>query len=215
MDKISAIKMFTNCFLGNVDENTLNLLKNISTLVKKDKKETFFLEDQEGENIYFLASGLVKLYKTNDEGKEAIIHFVKPGELFAEILLYLRNRYPVTAEAVENCTALSINSKKLFQLIRENPDISMKLIGMMAQRIKYFLNMIENLTLSDARNRLLRYLRVLADKNKDNTITLPVNKGDIAILLGIAPETFSRLLKKLSEERIIRVEGKQIELLEN
>jgi CRP/FNR family transcriptional regulator len=58
-------------------------------------------------------------------------------------------------------------------------------------------------------------LRVLADKNKDNTITLPVNKGDIAILLGIAPETFSRLLKKLSEERIIRVEGKQIELLEN
>ncbi|MDK2792506.1 MAG: hypothetical protein PWQ25_1369 [Deferribacteres bacterium] len=215
MDKVSAIKMFTNCFLGNVDEDTLNLLKNISTLVKKDKKETFFLEDQEGENIYFLASGLVKLYKTNDEGKEAIIHFVKPGELFAEILLYLRNRYPVTAEAVENCTALSINSKKLFQLIRENPDISMKLIGMMAQRIKYFLNMIENLTLSDARNRLLRYLRVLADKNKDNTITLPVNKGDIAILLGIAPETFSRLLKKLSEERIIRVEGKQIELLEN
>ena len=215
MDKVSAIKMFTNCFLGNVDEDTLNLLKNISTLVKKDKKETFFLEDQEGENIYFLASGLIKLYKTNDEGKEAIIHFVRPGELFAEILLYLRNRYPVTAEAVENCTALSINSKKLFQLIRENPDISMKLIGMMAQRIKYFLNMIENLTLSDARNRLLRYLRVLADKNKDNTITLPVNKGDIAILLGIAPETFSRLLKKLSEERIIRVEGKQIELLEN
>lgn len=215
MDKISAIKMFANCFLGNLDEDTYGLLKNISTLVKKDKKEIFFFEDQEGENIYFLASGLVKLYKTNDEGKEAIIHFVRPGELFAEILLYLRNRYPVTAEAVENCTALSINSKKLFQLIRENPDISMKLIGMMAQRIKYFLNMIENLTLSDARNRLLRYLRVLADKNKDNTITLPVNKGDIAILLGIAPETFSRLLKKLSEERIIRVEGKQIELLEN
>lgn len=215
MDKISAIKMFANCFLGNLDEDTYGLLKNISTLVKKDKKEIFFFEDQEGENIYFLASGLIKLYKTNDEGKEAIIHFVRPGELFAEILLYLRNRYPVTAEAVENCTALSINSKKLFQLIRENPDISMKLIGMMAQRIKYFLNMIENLTLSDARNRLLRYLRVLADKNKDNTITLPVNKGDIAILLGIAPETFSRLLKKLSEERIIRVEGKQIELLEN
>lgn len=213
MDKISAIKMFTNCFLGNVDEDTLNLLKNISTLVKKDKKETFFLEDQEGENIYFLASGLVKLYKTNDEGKEAIIHFVKPGELFAEILLYLRNRYPVTAEAVENCTALSINSKNLYQLIKENPDISMKLIGMMAQRIKYFLNMIENLTLSDAKNRLLRYLKVLADKNKDNIVTLPVNKGDIAILLGITPETFSRLLKKLSEEKIIKVDGKKIKLL--
>jgi len=214
MDKKSALRMFINCFLGNSDEETFKLLENISTIVKKNKKEIFFFEDQEGENIYFLATGHIKLYKTNDEGKEAIIHFVKPGELFAEILLYLRNRYPVTAEAVVDSIALAINSKRLYQLIKENPDISMKLIGMMAQRIKYFLNMIENLTLSDARNRLLRYLKLLADKNKNNMVTLPASKGDIAILLGIAPETFSRLLKKLTEENIIRVKGKEIELIE-
>jgi len=207
--------MFVNCFLGNADDETFKLLDSISSLVKKNKKEIFFFEDQEGENIYFLAAGHIKLYKTNDEGKEAIIHFVKPGELFAEILLYLRNRYPVTAEAVVDSVALAINSKKLYQLIKEHPDISMKLIGMMAQRIKYFLNMVENLTLSDARNRLLRYLNVLADKNKDNKVILPASKGDIAILLGIAPETFSRLLKKLTEENIIKVNGKEIELLGN
>ncbi|UOD33941.1 Crp/Fnr family transcriptional regulator [Deferribacteraceae bacterium V6Fe1] len=215
MDKKNALKMFVNCFLGNADDETFKLLDSISSLVKKNKKEIFFFEDQEGENIYFLAAGHIKLYKTNDEGKEAIIHFVKPGELFAEILLYLRNRYPVTAEAVVDSVALAINSKKLYQLIKEHPDISMKLIGMMAQRIKYFLNMVENLTLSDARNRLLRYLTVLADKNKDNKVILPASKGDIAILLGIAPETFSRLLKKLTEENIIKVNGKEIELLGN
>lgn len=214
MDKKSALKMFVNCFLGSADDNTFKLLESISTIVKKGKKEIFFYEDQEGENIYFLVSGHVKLYKTNDEGKEAIIHFVKPGELFAEIILHLRNRYPVTAETILDSVALSINSKKLYQLIKEDPDISMKLIGMMAQRIKYFLNMIENLTLTDARSRLLRYLKILADKNKDNFISLPASKGDIAILLGITPETFSRLLKKLTEENIIRVDGKKIELLE-
>lgn len=214
MDKKSALKMFVNCFLGSADDNTFKLLESISTIVKKGKKEIFFYEDQEGENIYFLVSGHVKLYKTNDEGKEAIIHFVKPGELFAEIILHLKNRYPVTAETISDSVVLSINSKKLYQLIKEDPDISMKLIGMMAQRIKYFLNMIENLTLTDARSRLLRYLKILADKNKDNIISLPASKGDIAILLGITPETFSRLLKKLSEENIIRVDGKKIELLE-
>lgn len=214
MDKKSALKMFVNCFFGSADDNTFKLLESISTIVKKGKKEIFFYEDQEGENIYFLVSGHVKLYKTNDEGKEAIIHFVKPGELFAEIILHLKSRYPVTAETISDSVALSINSKKLYQLIKEDPDISMKLIGMMAQRIKYFLNMIENLTLTDARSRLLRYLKILADKNKDNIISLPASKGDIAILLGITPETFSRLLKKLSEENIIRVDGKKIELLE-
>jgi CRP/FNR family transcriptional regulator len=202
--------MFSNCFFGNFDEETFTLLNNISTLVKKDKKEAFFFEDDEGENIYFLVSGIVKLYKTNDEGKEAIVHFVKPGELFAEILLFLKHRYPVTAEATEASLALGINAKKLYHLIEQKPDLAIKLIGMMAQRIKYFLSIIENLTLSDAKNRLLKYLKMQANKKNDNSVILPITKGDLAILLGITPETLSRLLKKLSEEGIIKVEGKKI-----
>lgn len=210
MDKKNALKMFSNCFFGNFDEETFTLLNNISTLVKKDKKEAFFFEEDEGENIYFLVSGIVKLYKTNGEGKEAIVHFVKPGELFAEILLFLKHRYPVTAEATEASLALGINAKKLYHLIEQKPDLAIRLIGMMAQRIKYFLSIIENLTLSDAKNRLLKYLKMQANKKNDNSVILPITKGDLAILLGITPETLSRLLKKLSEEGIIKVEGKKI-----
>lgn len=191
-----------------------NTLLHISTVITKEKKEIFFLEGEEGSNIYFLCSGLVKLSKTNDEGKEAVIHFVKSGEIFAEILLYLKNTYPVTATALENCEALAIDSKKLFEEISKNPVFSMKLIAVLAGRIKYFVNMIENLTLADTRKRFLSYVKNIAEKQQTNRVRLPVNKGELALLLGSTPETFSRLLRKLTEEGIIEVNGKEIILFD-
>lgn len=213
MNKSSSLKMFMNVFIGSNDQEISDIFEKMTGFVQKDKKEIFFFEEQEGEKIYFLTSGMVKLYKTNEEGKEAIIHFVRPGELFAEILLYLKNRYPVTAVAIENSTALTIDSKKLFEVIKQSPEISMKLIGTLAQRIKYFVNMVENLTLSDAQKRFLSYLKNLSAKKNSKIFTLPASKADIALLLGIAPETFSRLLKKMSEEGILKVDGKEITLI--
>jgi len=214
MNKDAAVKMFLNIFTGSRDEDVYKTLYQISSVVSKEKKEIFFLEDEEGSNIYFLLSGVVKLSKTNDEGKEAVIHFVKSGEIFAEILLYLKNRYPVTATALEDCEALAIDSKKLFDQIKRHPEFSMKLIGVLAGRIKYFVNMIENLTLADTRKRFLSYLNNIAEKQNSKTVNLPVNKGELALLLGSTPETFSRLLKKLAEEEVIEVRGKEITLID-
>lgn len=159
-----------------------------------------------------MISGLIKLYKTNDEGKEAIIHFVKSGEIFAEILFFLQNRYPVTSVALEDCIALAIDSKKIEELISKKPKFAMKLIGALSKRIKYLINMLENLTLSDLSTRFLNYLKTLSEQKKSDEIILPVKKGDLAILLGATPEAFSRMLKKLKDDGIIGVEGKKITL---
>lgn len=210
MNKESAVKMFLNVFTGTSDNDIYNSIYQISTVTVKNKREFFFFEDEPGHYIYFLLSGVVKLSKTNSEGKEAVIHFVKTGEIFAEILLYLKNRYPVTATALEDCEALAIDSKLLFEHIKKQPEFSMKLIGVLAGRIKYFVNMIENLTLADTRKRFLSYLKNMTDKQDSRTVLLPVNKGELALLLGSTPETFSRLLKKLSSEKIIEVKGKEI-----
>jgi len=214
LNKQQAVDFFLKTFAGSPDKDVYNTLLHISTVITKEKKEIFFLEGEEGSNIYFLCSGLVKLSKTNDEGKEAVIHFVKSGEIFAEILLYLKNTYPVTATALENCEALAIDSKKLFEEISKNPVFSMKLIAVLAGRIKYFVNMIENLTLADIRKRFLSYVKNIAEKQQTNRVKLPVNKGELALLLGSTPETFSRLLRKLTEEGIIEVNGKEIILID-
>ena len=214
MDKNSAILFFLRNFTGSDDEELRKKLYSICITKELKKKDILFFEGQEGNNVYFIINGQIKLYRTNDEGKEAIIHFVKQGDIFAEILFYFKNTYPVTAMAIENSIVLGIDSKKLFKLISEEPKIAMKLIGILAQRIKYFVNMVENLSLSDVRTRLLNYLNKLK-KSNSNVVYLPVSKGDLALLMGTTPETLSRIFKKLSDEKLLEVRGKEIKLLNN
>ncbi len=213
MDKNKALNFFSKS-LGISEENSdfLDYVDMISSLVNKKKKEIIFLESQEGTNMYFLVSGSIKLYKTNDEGKEAVIHFVEPGEFFAEIVLFLKNRYPVSAVAIQNSQMLSIDSKKMFEIIKKNPDFAMKTIGIFSHRLNYMANSIKNLSIMDTKNKFLNYLNSI--KNDDNIVTLNIPKQELALLLGIAPETFSRVLKQLSEQGMIEINGKTIKLLQ-
>lgn len=173
---------------------------------------------EEGSTVYFLVSGSIKLYRTNDEGREAIVHFVRGGEIFAEILLQLGLKYPVTSMTLEECELVEIDAKKkLEEIIISDPKVSMKLIGALSKkRIKYFVNLIESLTINDVRARLVNWLsaqKMVGSK----VVTLPVPKGgELALLLGTTAETFSRVLKKkLSEEGYIEVRGREIKILKD
>ncbi len=171
--------------------------------------------EEGGSTVYFLVSGSIKLYRTNDEGREAIVHFVRGGEIFAEILLQLGLKYPVTSMTLEECELVEIDAKKLEEIIISDPKVSMKLIGALSKRIKYFVNLIESLTINDVRARLVNWLsaqKMVGSK----VVTLPVPKGgELALLLGTTAETFSRVLKKLSEEGYIEVRGREIKILKD
>ncbi len=211
MDKKKALDFFLNSLNISEDNDFADKIDSISSLIHKQKKELIFLEFQKGKELYFLISGSVKLYKTNEEGKEAVIHFVEPGEFFAEIILFLENRYPVSAMTIKESYLLAIDSIKLFSHVRQNPDFAMKLIGVFAQRLNYMANIIKNLSIMDTKEKFLNYLDTI--KKSDNTATLNIPKQEIALLLGIKPETFSRVLKQLSDEGAIEIHGKDIKIL--
>ncbi len=212
MNKSEAIDFFLKSLNIEDDSVFAKYIDSISTLIKKKKKDVLFLESQEGVDMYFLISGSIKLYKTNEEGRGAVIHFVEPGEFFAEIVLFLKNRYPVSAVAIKSSTLLSINATKMFEIIKKDPQFAMKFIGIFAHRLNYMANVIKNLSIMDAKNKFLQYLNSI--KNKDGLIELNIPKQEIALLLGIAPETFSRVLNKLSNEGVISIDGKKIQILQ-
>ncbi len=213
MTKKNAIESFSNVFLGGFDDEIYNFINKISKTVELEKKSMLFLEGDEGTNLFFMDTGSIKLFKSNPEGREIIIRFIEPGDVFAEIILFLKNRYPVNAMAIKKSKVLAIDALKMFNFIKENPNMAMKIINMLANKSRYLVQMVENLTLADTRTRFLSYLSFQMEKTGADTVILPVPKGELALLLGASPETFSRLLKKLTEEGIISVEGKNITLL--
>lgn len=212
MKKSNAVKLFLQTFFGNAEDPRFAFIEEISRLQKCDRKQLLFSEGDCGSELFFLASGCVKLYRSTADGKEVVIRFIGPGEYFAEILLQLKGRYPVSAISIEPSELLAIDARKILAHIEKNPDVAMYFIGALSQRIKYLLGMIEQLTLVDIRQRFINYLLALQTKSSKTAVELPAAKGEIALLLGTTPETFSRLLKKLVLEGQIQMEGRTITL---
>ena len=210
MNKQEALESFL-AVLDIKDNEFLKDLNAISMLISKRKGEILFLEGDKGEDLYFVLRGAIKIFKTNSEGKEITIDIAQEGELFAEIVLFLRNMYPVSAMAIENSLLLAINSKRMFDKIKENPGFAMKFLGLFAKRLNYLTEKVKELSIDDAKKRVLSYLNK-KDKG-DGIVEIKLPKKEISSSIGISPETFSRILKKLSEEGMISIEGKVIKLL--
>ena len=210
MNKKEALEKFLYTLDIN-DKKFFEELNKISMLLIKRKGEILFLEDEKGEDLFFVLDGAIKLFKTSKDGREITINIAQKGDLFAEIVLFLKNRYPVSAMALENSVLLAINSLKMFEKIKEDPEFAMKLLGMFAKRLSYLAEKIKELSIDDARERLLSYLRKMSDKNGIVELNLP--KKDISSNIGISPETFSRVLKKLVNDGVISVHGRTIKLL--
>lgn len=213
MNKKNAVEKFQQTILGQIDsELTLSLLT-VTSVISIDKKQELFAEGDSGKFVYFLIDGGIRLYRTNLEGKECVVRFVAPGEIFAEILFSERVNYPVSSRAVHDSTLLAISASGFFKLVEENPNFTIKYIASITKRLKYFVDLVENLTTADVQSRFLSYLNHAVEEGDSNTIKLPVPKGDLALLLGTTAESFSRSLKKLSQDGVIEVSGKSITLL--
>jgi CRP/FNR family transcriptional regulator len=91
----------------------------------------------------------------------------------------------------------------------------MNMLGELSMRLRQFTVQIENLSLKEVPSRLASYLIVLArEQEPGDRVTLTISKGQLASLLGTIPETLSRIFAKMSAQNLIRVEGKEIYLLD-
>ena len=210
--KKNPVSLIFRVILGIDDPRTIELLETSCFVTKKQKGEILFRQGQTGSIIYYLLDGRIKLYRLDQKGNECVIHFVNKNEFFAEILL-TQDTYPVNAQMLCNSTMLGVDKNKLLPLLKSHPDLSAKIIYMFANRINYLVDTIERLSMESAKEKFLNYLIYLSKIHKSQTVTLDIPKQELALLLGMAKETFSRIERQLISDGVIAVNNKEIELL--
>lgn len=186
-----------------------------SNLKRFSKHEILFLENDHYTGFYILLKGVIKVYKISSNGKESIVHIIKPFNVFADIPLFEGGNYPVSAEALEESLALYIPKENFLILINKNPDLCLKMLAGFAKRLKSLVNQLEDLTSKEIPNRLAKYLLIEikstgTEEHPEPFVKLSIPKSTIAAYLGTITETLSRTFKKLQNEGIIRVSGKKI-----
>ncbi|MEA3384999.1 MAG: helix-turn-helix domain-containing protein [Thermodesulfobacteriota bacterium] len=114
---------------------------------------------------------------------------------------------------MEHVETLAVDINGVCGILRDRPDFTIRMFQYIAGWQKVYLNSIKNLAICCPKERLLNYFNYLAEQEHSRSFKFPVPKGEIALLLGITPETFSRMLRKLVDENIIHIKGKEIHLL--
>ncbi|MGJ7044754.1 Crp/Fnr family transcriptional regulator [Thermoanaerobacterium thermosulfurigenes] len=181
-------------------------------LVKEYKKNTvIFYEGDEGDAIYFVKKGKVKISKISQQGKEHIIRIMEDGDIFAESLLFIGGKYPATAEAIEDSKIIVLKNKDIENLILNNNEVALGIIKLMAKRLQNVAVIIENLALKDSLGRtvsiLLTFAREKGIQGKDGiAIELNLNRQDLANMVGTSRENMTRILSQLDKEGVIKLE---------
>lgn len=185
---------------GNLDESALRGLSKDAIYRQIEQKKILFREGFEEKYFYILLNGSVRLYKTSYDGKESTIKIIHPGEFFAEAILFGRKEYPVSAAAVELSEIIAIHRDSFWKML-DNPDSRNIFLGALFDKLRFLTDQIHYLSSHDVEDRFFRFIINTYGKQYHYNIT--IHKKDIASAVGTIPETFSRLILRLTKMGIV------------
>lgn len=200
---------------SGLPDDQLRAVAKIAISKRYPKGDAIFFEGEPGIGFYMVANGKVKIFKTSFDGREQILHIFGPGEPFGEVPVFHGNPFPANAEALSDCEVLFFPRAEFVGLLTAHPSLALNMLAVLALRLRRFATQVENLSLKEVPGRLAAYLQYLMEEQqRQDRVVLDIPKGQLASLLGTSSETLSRIFSKMSEEGLIRVEGKTIFILD-
>lgn len=206
---MDIIKLFekSDLFAGMSDE--LKNLRTAGSIKNMSHGELLFTEGEPGNHFYLLIEGGIRLFKTSSAGQEVDIRLVRPGEIFAEVIIFEKDMYPVSAMAVMPSTVFTVN-RTVFNGLLTEESFRKKFIINLMQKQRYLAERIMYMMSYDVEERFFRFLLDRYGRSDDIQIDLP--KKDIAAAIGTIPETFSRLIARLKNHGAIEWEGNRLKV---
>lgn len=174
------------------------------------KKEVIYEYGQYPKWIFFLVSGQVKCFQTNEFGKELITHVYGPGDFFGFLPNLTDSRYDDSAMTTEDTVLRMIPPEDFKMLLFNNRDFSARFIKMLAHHADYTERKLIDLAYSSVRRKVANALLTLNSKSDSNIIT--VMREDLASLAGTAKETTIRTLGDFKSEGIISIDDGNIKI---
>jgi CRP-like cAMP-binding protein len=185
-------------FFEGISRGSKETLSKYCQPSQRAKHSVLFHEGEAGEAMYLLARGRISLYKLSPDGREVVIKVIKPGEAFAEVILFEKKMYPVTAVALTEVLVFRLLRRDLLDILRQE-DFRNDFIAMLLRKQRYLAEKIQQLTSEDVEQRLRSFL--LEQYGRKDQIQAEINKKQLAAAIGATPETLSRLLQDLKSRK--------------
>ncbi len=206
-----------NDLMNNVNQD-INILSENKTIKKVRKKDVLFMEGDSANFLYLIVSGRIKIFKSNDFGKDYIIDIYKKGDFLGYVALMENRDHSESAMAIENAEIAMIHKDDFLTLLYSNKDVSMKFIKLLSNNYFEMEERLVKLAYDSARKRVAEALLFISKKYQQNdTHELPFSllRENLSAIAGISRESVSRNLTDFREEGLISGDNGNIKILDH
>ncbi|MFN4083471.1 MAG: Crp/Fnr family transcriptional regulator [Bacteroidia bacterium] len=203
-------------FCNNEEREMVTAVKSCSHY---KKGQAVFYEHNIPLGVYCISKGILKLTRSNKDGKEQIVRFAKAGEFLGYRAIIAEEPLVVTATCIEDTICCFIPKETFLKLVENNHEINKLMMKSLCHELGLADERIQSMAQKSVRERLAETLLFLnltfndAEHNDPDVITINLPREDIANIVGTATETVIRLLSEFKADRLIDVDGKKIRIL--
>ena len=195
-------------YFSNLSPAELESIKEFIFEKTVDRAAMVLLEGESAENLYFVASGVVKVFKTSVEGKEQILSIVHPGESFNDVPIFDGGSNPVSAQAMGPVLLYGIKRNDMEIVVKDHPQIALNIIKVLASRIRHLVALVADFSFKHVIGRVAK---ILVEHIGDEMGRRPrLTQQEMAAMAGTAREVVGRSLKELEEAGVIKLDRHRI-----
>lgn len=196
----------------DLSEEQMYRVEEMTVMMRSERGRIIYMPGQTGEALFLLKRGKVHIYRTSPDGKKLLIATVGPGMLFGDMALTGHTMLDGLAEAVEDSTLCVMSRHDVEELIRQYPSIGIRLVDMLAHRLRELEARLEESSLRDMSSRVAAALLRLRDNQGSDGIT--VTHQELADTIGTYRETVTRTLGELRDRGLIDLERHCIRIVD-
>lgn len=213
LDGSCSICKSLNCLIHNHSEVLFNSsLPQKSTLLKCKKGQQFIIEGAPVNGLFFIKSGVVKVFRTGINGREQIVRFAKPCEIVGHRGFGTQEYYSIGAIALQNTELHYFSKAHLQDVLMENPKFAYEMMLFYANELNRSENKVKSISQMTVRERVIDTLLYIHRKFGDlrGFLNLPLSRKEYADYAGTTEEQVIRIFSALKKEELISAQGRKI-----
>lgn len=204
---------------SSLSEDELDKIVPLVVKRKLRKNTVIFHENDPASAFYLVKSGRIKIYRVSRDGREQVLSMLGDGQIFGDVPTFDGGPYPATAATMIDSEIYLINRDDFNNMVRRNPEIALKIIQALGQRLRQALDLVRDLSFKQVPHRLAGLLLKLEREYGKETvegilISLPLSRQDLADIVGTSRETVTRELKKMERGGMLAIDRRMITIID-
>ena len=199
-----------NFFQGTLSESDVDRLLAYARVVRYASGDEIFAKGSIGSSLMAVLSGSVRIVSVSEEGRRIVFNLIHPGEIFGEIALLDGRERTADAVAMTDCELLVLNRRDFMPFLERRPDVCIKLIELLCQRMRQTSEQVEELSFMHLEGRLAKALLRLTEDHSGATspgqsINLRITQRELGNMVGGSREHINRQLQAWQKAGLIEL----------